>query len=257
VSAALWVPIVAHGVIALGALAWLWRHRGGEERRWWFEYLLITLAAFLTGLLVWRSLAFVGALSAIPLGWLAGQLLKALSATDRPLRKIGVALVMVLVLVPSFPVALAKIAAPQTLNEVPEAGPGTSAACRLADSADALNALAPAKVFAPLDLGPALLSRSQHGVVATAHHRAELAMRDVIAAFLGSPEQARSLVAHHRADYVMLCVGMGEVNLYRKRAPDGFAARLVAGEVPGWLEPVELGGPPEVRLYRVRPGGTP
>ncbi len=247
----LWMPIAAQGLIALAALAWLWRNRTSDERRWWSEYLLITGVAFFTGLLVWRSLAFVGALSAIPLGWLAGRLLMALREAERPLRKVAVAVVMVLVLVPSFPVALAQIVTPKNDEEPAEAGPGTSAACRLAGSAAALNKLAPAKVFAPLDLGPALLDRSRHGVVATAHHRANLSMHDVIAAFLGSPETARALILRHDADYVMLCTEMGEVGLYQAKAPDGFAARLMAGRVPAWLKPVPLEGPSEVRLWRV------
>ena len=247
----LWIPIAVQGLIALATLAWLWRHRTGEARRWWFEYLLISGIAFVTGLLVWRSLAFVGALSAIPLGWLAGRLLQALRESERPLRKVAVAVVMVLVLVPSFPVAVAQIVVPKNDGEPGEAGPGTSAACRLAGSAAALNRLPPAKVFAPLDLGPALLDRSRHGVVATAHHRANLSMHDVIAAFLGSTDTARALVRRHHAEYVMLCTEMGEVGLYRAKAPDGFAARLVAGRIPDWLKPVPLEGPSEGRLWRV------
>lgn len=252
VAPELWMPIVAQGLIALTALAWLWRNRAGEERQWWFEYLVITGAAFVTGLLVWRSLAFVGALSAIPLGWLAGRLLGTLHDAERPMRKVAVAAVMVLVLVPSFPVALAQTVAPTDDEGPAEAGPNTSAACRLAGSAAALNRLEPAKVFAPLDLGPALLDRSRHGVVATAHHRANLSMHDVIAVFLGSPETARALILRHDADYVILCTGMGEVGLYTKKAPEGFAAQLVAGRVPAWLESMPLEGPAEVRLWRVK-----
>lgn len=254
ISAELWIPVVAQAVIALAALAWLWRERRGAERRWWFEYLLILGAAVLTGLFVWRSLAFVGALSAIPLGWLAGRLLEVLGETDRPLRKLAVAGIMVLVLVPSFPLAVARLAAPQAMQAPDKAGPATSAACRLGSSAAALNRLDPGKVFAPLDLGPALLDRSSHGVVATAHHRARLAMHDVVAAFLGSAEDARERVLRHQADYVLLCTGTGEVTLYAREAPDGFAAQLVAGRAPAWLERVPLGGPDEVRLWRVKAG---
>ena len=152
----LWMPIAAHGLIALGTLAWLWRNRTGEERRWWFEYLLITGVAFVTGLLVWRSLAFVGALSAIPLGWLAGRLLEALRDAERPLRKVAVAAVMVLLLVPSFPVALAQTVVPEDGEEPVEAGPNTAAACRLTGSAAALKRLAEGRLGGlPLHYQPA------------------------------------------------------------------------------------------------------
>lgn len=249
---ALWLPVVAHGLIAIGAVFWLWRKAGGAERQWWFEYLLILGVAFLTGLLVWRSLAFVGVLSAIPLGWLAGRLLKAVTGSEGLLRKLAMALALVVALVPAFPVALAMALAPAAI-EIPESSsPNASAACRLADSAAALNRLPPAKIFAPLDLGPALLDRSHHGVVATAHHRANLAMHDVLAAFLGTPEAARELIESHGADYVLICTPIGEMSLYAKRAPEGLAAQLAEGHAPDWLEPVDLAGPDEAKLWRVK-----
>lgn len=252
----LWLPVVAQGVIALAMLAWLWRNRSGEERRWWFEYLLVAGAAFVTGLLVWRSMAFVGVLAAIPLGWLTALLLEKLRATERPLRKIGVAAAMCLVLVPSFPLTVAGLSGLRGAQAAEKAGPTTSPACRLTDSAAALNRLAPATLFAPLDLGPTLLERTRHGVVATAHHRANLAMHDVLAAFLGTPEEARALIARHDAGYVVLCTDMGEAQLYRKRAPRGFAAQLMNGSAPHWLEPVPLPGPQGLRVWRVRPAAS-
>lgn len=254
---ALWLPVVAQGLIAIAALAWLWRNRSGEGRRFWFEYLVILLATFASALLVWRSFAFVGALSAIPLGWLTARLLEALGNARTAWRKVLVALGMLFALLPSFPFAMANLIAPAgNANAGANAGPAGAGACRLTESADALNALPAAKIFAPMDLGPAVLFHSPHGVVATAHHRARLAMSDVVTAFLGTPDEARAVVRRHGAEYVMLCAGMGEVELYRKRAPAGFAARLVSGDVPDWLEQVELEGPPQVHLWRVRPGGT-
>lgn len=255
-SPAIWLPVVAQGLIAIGTVAWLWRRSTADERQWWFEYLVVLCVSFITGLLVWRSQAFVGVFSAIPLGWLAARLLRALRETDRAGRKLAVALTMLVVLVPAFPVAMLMAIAPRAIEVPSSESPNASAACRLADSADALNRLPPAKIFAPLDLGPALLDRSHHTVIATAHHRANLAMRDVIAAFLGTPDAARALIESHDADYVLVCTPIGEMSLYARRAPDGFAARLADGRVPEWLEPVALEGPQEARLWRVRRGGT-
>lgn len=245
----LWVPIVAQSMVALLVLVHLWRRASDAARRWWFEYLVVFTATFITGLLVWRSLAFVGALSAIPLGWLAARLLKVLSGTRSVPRKLAVAGVMVLALVPGFPFAVAKAVAPS--NEL-ELGPNTAPACRFEDSAATMNSLTPAKVFAPLDLGPALLLRTHHGVVATGHHRASDAMHDVISAFLGTPEAARELVRRHGAEYVLVCTELGETQLYTKKSPTGFAAKLMAGDAPEWLEPVTLDVPPSLRVWRVK-----
>src|SRR5690606_33917858 len=65
-------------LLGLAALAQLYRSASGDDRRWWREYLLIFGAALLGGLLVWRSLAFAGALVAVPLGWLLSRALVAL-----------------------------------------------------------------------------------------------------------------------------------------------------------------------------------
>ena len=76
-------------------------------------------------------------------------------------------------------------------------------------------------------------------------------MRDVILTFTGSPERARALIGQRRAGYVLLCPGLTEVRQYADKAPDGLAARLLEGRVPGWLEPVDLTGSPELKLWRV------
>lgn len=160
---------------------------------------------------------------------------------------------MCLVLVPSFPLTVAGLSGLRSAQAAEKAGPTTAPACRLTASAAALNRLAPATMFAPLDLGPTLLERTGHGVVATAHHRANLAMRDVLAAFLGTPGEARALIARHQAGYVVLCAEMGEALLYGKHAPRGFAAQLMAGRTPDWLEPVPLPDQQGLRVWRVKP----
>src|SRR5690606_28559307 len=131
---------------------------------------------------------------------------------ESPLRKIAIVAAMIVVLVPGFPVVVAMAAIPG--NETGKLGATNSPACRFDDSATILNALSPAKMFAPLDLGPALLLQTHHGVVATGHHRATEAMHDVIAAFLASPDEAHMLVRDRGADYVLICTELGEAQLY-------------------------------------------
>jgi hypothetical protein len=73
----------------------------------------------------------------------------------------------------------------------------------------------------------------------------------VIVAFTGSPERARELIGRRGARYVLLCAGLAEVRQYADKAPDGLAAQLLEGRVPGWLEPVALPGSAELKLWRV------
>ena len=125
--------------------------------------------------------------------------------------------------------------------------------CDIYGSAARIADLPPGTIFAPMDIGPALLLKTHHGVVATSHHRAADAMGDVIRGFLATPPEARGYVARHGADYVVLCAGVAESRLYAREAPAGLAATLLNGKPPAWLEPVEHGGPEELRVYRVRP----
>lgn len=251
--AKLWLPIVGHGVIVLGILFWAWRTTDGDERQWWQDYLVLTAIAFVAGLFVWRSMAFVGALSAIPLGLFAARVFAVLRQATLPMHKLALCAALILGLVPSFPFVLAGLVLPDNAKAAEiEVGPRGGGDCQLDDSVEALDALPAAKIFSPLDIGPALLERSHHSVVATGHHRGVSAMHDVIAAFRGPPQLAKELVLEHRAQYLMICTRLGEVQLYAKSAPTGFAAQLVEGRIPSWLEPIDIEGPPALKFWRVK-----
>lgn len=244
----LWLPVAAQALVALATLTHLWRSESGRPREFWGEYLMVFIVMLATGLMVWRSLAFVGALSAIPLGWLAVRMLRKFGEARRTPRKVALVTGLVLALVPGFPIAVAGAVSPAL---APEESTET-APTQFAHHASSLGRLAPATVFAPLDMGPALLLETRHRVVATAHHRAPAAMHDVIAAFIGSEDAARKTIARREADYVLVATDLPEMRLYARKAPRGFAARLIAGDAPTWLEPVELGLPDTIRVWRVR-----
>lgn len=243
------VPVVLTGLMALAVLAHLARIRPAIERRWWREYLAVATVAFLSGLLVWRSQAFVGALSAIPIGWLAVRLLERLRVATTRTRKIGAAMVLALVLVPALPTTVASALAK---DQSAVTGDVTDSDCELARSIMVVNQLPAGRIFAPLDIGPEILVRSDHSVVATGHHRAEQAMRDVIEAFTSPAPQARSLVARHRPDYLVLCTDLAEALVFRKEAPHGLAADLARGRAPGWLERIQVDVPVSMQVWRVR-----
>ena len=160
-----------------------------------------------------------------------------------------------LVLLPTVPFNLARKALANSSAQATNLEMQKST-CELDKSARALAGLPKGTVFAPLDIGPSILQYSPHAVVATGHHRAELAMRDVILAFTGTPEQARKLIDKHEARYVVMCRDLIEPDIYVKRGVKGsFAAFLRDGRAPTWLEPVEMDVPPTFRVWRVRPDG--
>jgi hypothetical protein len=220
------------------------------KRGWWSEYLLVLGGTFVLGLLVWRSMAFASMLAALPLGYLLKRGLETFRSSPVLLQRMGVVLGMMLVLVPSAPYL-----GMQRLMAQASGSPGggfRESSCELFTSAEALGELEPATVFAPLDIGPAILQRSPHAVVATGHHRAEAAMRDVITAFTSRPEDARVLINKHGASYMVMCMDLVEPEIYVRRGVEGsLAARLREGTPPAWLEPVDLGTPESFRIWRI------
>jgi hypothetical protein len=92
---------------------------------------------------------------------------------------------------------------------------------------------------------------TRHSVVATGHHRAGKAMREVIDAFSGSADTAHAIVRARSLRYVALCRDLNEPAMYYHSAPHGFAAQLRDGRAPGWLAPVPMPPGVEFKLWRV------
>ncbi|WP_258052141.1 GtrA family protein [Mesorhizobium sp. INR15] len=110
-------------------------------------------------------------------------------------------------------------------------------------------------VLAIANLGSPILAYSGHRVLAGLYHRNIAGNLLSLDAFLGSADQARTMVADHHVGLVALCRGSAETKLLAAEASQGFLAALVAGSVPDWLEPVaETRGEP-IELYRVRQSG--
>ena len=253
-SFAVVAPAMLAALLALGVI--VRQLRAGQdqaERATWREYLIVFAVALATGLLVLRSNAFVSALALPALGLLGAALLERAVRAASPLAKFGHALLIVGVLVPVVPASVALAALPQLGSAAAKAPTVSQSQCNLAQSAALLDELPAGVIFAPLDIGPYVLLSSRHAVVATAHHRAADAMHDVIAAFLAAPDEAERIVRGHGAHYVLICHELAEARMYARRAPQGLAAGLAAGQVPQWLAPVDVGQPQGLALYRVTP----
>lgn len=243
------VPIVLQAFVAFGALAFIWRESAGAARAWWFDYMLLFGAALLGGLLVWRSMAFVGVLSAIPNGWLIHRLISWYRSGKTPFARIGVVVGSICALVPISPVHAVHMALNQSKSDVVSTL-GLSS-CDLRESVTLLDRLDPATIFTPIDIGPSVLERTRHSVVATGHHRAQLAMRDVILAYTSPDDIAHSIVSRHGARYLVVCTDLAEPQIYAQEAPNGLMMHLLRGKAPRWLEEVPFEAPPTFKVWRV------
>ena len=134
-------------------------------------------------------------------------------------------------------------------------------------SSDTAEPCYPMAAFAPLsrvpdttvlaisNLGAPILAYSGHRVFAGPYHRNIAGNLLALDALLGSSNDARTIVESHHVGLVAVCRSNTESQLLANKAPQGFLAGLMRGNVPEWLEPVaETRGMP-IELYRVRQGG--
>ncbi|UVK39531.1 GtrA family protein [Mesorhizobium sp. AR10] len=140
-------------------------------------------------------------------------------------------------------------------NKAAAKGSGTDLACERKVSFAPLAQQPNTTVLAISNLGSPILAYSGHRVFAGPYHRNVAGDLLALDAFLGSANDARTILANHHVGLVALCRGSGESQLLAAKAPDGFLAGLMRGSVPEWLEPIaETRGNP-IELYRVRPSG--
>lgn len=260
------IPTMLQMLVAFGAAIALIRRHEGVSRLWWTEFAIVLAGAILAGVLTYRSMAFAGVVAAIPLGWLAVQMFARMREASNIAAKLASVAVICLVLLPAAPLIIAE----KVMPELAEMSSGKASAkdgnatagrvelsrCELRANAPLLNALPPGTIFAPLDIGPSIIERSHHGVVATGHHRANDAMRDVILTFSGPAEKAEATIRAHQADYVVMCTDLAEVALYAARADESLAAQLIADRPPHWLKSVRLDAPHEFAVWKVVPSAN-
>lgn len=243
-------------LVGLIAALLLWRDAGDARTRgWWRDHALVLAGAWLIGLMVARAAATACGFAAVPAAAIVLRAIVALR-TVTPVRRVAGYAAIMLALLPPLPV-LAWHRVQSALAPAPANGQQTAqvmqmSRCRYAQAARALDALPPTDLFAPLDIGPDLILRTHDSVVATGHHRGSAGMRDVIEAFIGTPDAAHAIITRRHAGLVVVCPDITEPATYVHYAPDGLMARLLKGQAPAWLEPVNLAPGSHMLFWRVR-----
>lgn len=244
------VTAVVQPLVALAIAIHIANRSHDWTRVWWFEYAGLLAIAYVAGLMTFRSIAFASVLSAIPIAWLVMRVFERWRSHQTLMPKIKLAIMLYVLFFPAFPVLFYERAIAPEPTEPIITVQGTS--CELRQSIGLLNELPAGRVFAPLDIGPVMLYKSHHSVVASGHHRAEQAMRDVIFSFISDAPTAKRYIDQYKADYIVVCADLLEPKNFAKRGgPEGLMSRLIAGEEPEWLEEVKLGGPEELKAWRV------
>ncbi len=123
--------------------------------------------------------------------------------------------------------------------------------CSSLSDAASMGRLPKGRVMAPIDLGPAILAKTNHDVFAAPYHRNEDGDLAMLELMLASPPVAHQMLSDRQVDYVVVCRAAPNLNVI-KRAPDGLEALLARGDVPEFLEPIDLGSPARISVWRLR-----
>jgi hypothetical protein len=236
-------------MLALGfALAALWRCQPPARFRWIVA--AVALAA-LIGISIWEMRGSAAATI------VAAPIFAASLASLWPTKAYARKLLLVALVASPLSLAAAGLAARPLIDWVFQpalrmADPDPVTSCQGVSSVAPLAALAPGRVMAPIDLGPAILAATPHEVFAGPYHRnndGNLAMMKVM---MASPQAARQLLAERHVDYVVICRGAPDQADFLKLAPDGLAARLGRGDTPDFLEPLTRNSAANLLVWRVR-----
>jgi len=243
---------LAPTLIGLGALAWAWRQSRGETiAENWTRAVAITLASALTSFFVTRMGAtthafLIPAFAAMAIG---------LWHWSRQRRSLAGRVASILLIFAALPGVDAAVGAKLAfaIAGAPASEGQDKGKCPTVAALAALNRVPPTYLFAPIDIGPALLVRTRHSVVATGHHRNAHAMHRIIAAFTAVPAAAEPVVRGERTQYLVACLGLPEMQRFAKEAPGGLAAQLVQGQPVGWLILDRRLSSGVVSVYRILP----
>ena len=106
-------------------------------------------------------------------------------------------------------------------------------------------------VFTFGDLAPRLITVTPHRSVIGPYHRNGEQILDMMHAFRGSADQARAILAKYKSDYLLICPMMSQSTVFKAEAPKGFYVQLEKGQVPAWLQPIDLGPKNPMKMWKV------
>jgi hypothetical protein len=255
-----YLPLFLGGVLLAAASAAYAAWRGqGRARRLWLMHLWLLLAALALAFWQLRTISFAILFALVPLTRLAWQAASFRALVQpHPLRKAAARFGSILL---CGPVALLILPLVADLGESGSLGDVASdkpieKGCDLRQAVPMLNdphglGARPRVIAAFIDMGPEILFRTPHAVLAAPYHRNTGGILDSYAFFdAKTPEAARELADKRGIDTVLFCTTIWEMGVHRAASgPGGFISALAVGDAPDWLRPVLLPPGSRLRLY--------
>jgi hypothetical protein len=249
--ATLIVALPVTGAIGWCVLAWAKRRDRSLLRRIIGAAVPCLVASLL---LLWQTRTgpaaqMLAAVGAAGLGWLLWPLFW---ESKYPWLRVGGAVVALLVAIGA--------AVPAVLDLIPEPKPtpyeaAIGRANNLCGSLWGLHAIAlqpKGLVFTFVDLGPRLITLTHHDAIAGPYHRNYQQIVDIMKAWRGSAEPAHAIIVDkYHSDYVLSCPKSSTTTIFMSETPKGFYGQLERGQVPKWLQPVQLPADSPYKMWRV------
>ncbi|HYX45583.1 MAG TPA: AcrB/AcrD/AcrF family protein [Sphingomicrobium sp.] len=247
----LMVALPITGLAGLAALAWLRRSDRSLLRR---IIGVATPCLIASLLLLWQTRTGPAAemLAAVGAAALAWTLWPIFWKSKYPWLRVSGAVVALLVAIGA--------AVPAVLDLIPEkpSTPYQSSIGRANSLCGSLWGLHPIAlepkglVFTFVDLGPRLITLTHHDAIAGPYHRNYQQIVDIMKAWRGSADQAHQIIStKYHSTYVLSCPNSSTTTIFMSETPKGFYGQLQRGQVPKWLQPVELPKDSPFKMWRV------
>ena len=218
-------------------------------RQDWLTYTLVLLGAVFGMMLQLRGVRPT-ALLAVP-----GAVALIMSVRERYLSRKGIgrlsaAFGLVVIWICAAGLVVYAIAGLVIPKDEEDAGGSSLGSCLSDEAFMPLARLSPARVAAPVDLGPYILLMTPHAVMGAPYHRNTDGITDSLRVFGASEEAAWRVIKRRGIDLVVMCDEMLAVTGNGFNAPDSIKSLFAVGGQPDWLNPLPA---PDgaLRVYRV------
>ena len=119
----------------------------------------------------------------------------------------------------------------------------------------ALNKLPKGTALTQIDLGAPVLHFTNLSVTSAPYHRSASGILAALDMFVENEATAKRTALNMKADYVIACVESSETKMMLKYGPSGMLAKLKSGDIPDWLEKIDIDTEPDMGdallVYRV------
>ncbi len=225
----IYVPLMAATVIFFG-----WPKLEAEQKKNWLALAFLLGFSTLMSFYVQRTATIVQIFAVPAFGVLTLSVIcLARKISLMPLRALST-VILVMALSPITVLIAGDNFAPAPTSVDPEIANKSKRSC----STTELNILPAGRIFTTMAAGPDILFHTPHSVFVSGYHRNHEKMHVLIKTMLGKSEDAYPVLKAFNADYIVICPEHFETQSYLKGRRNNFAAALLSGHYPAWLQPV-------------------